>query len=103
VFASVEDGVEALKERVPVDKVEALSGGRANVVDDEVNAIRRAANEGVERARPYLRVRGELEGPAAGREEERLEIGELRRGDAEHARGGVEDGAGRGAVAVERV
>ena len=89
----IEDGVETLKEGVAVDKVKALSGRIANVVDNEVYAIRRAADEGVERARPDLCVRGELERRAAGREEEGLEVGVLRRRDAEQTSGGVEDGA----------
>jgi hypothetical protein len=92
----IEDGVETLKEGVAVDKVEALSGRIANVVDDKVYAIRRAADEGVERARPDLCVRGELERRAASSEEERLEVGVLRRRDAEQTSGGVEDGASCG-------
>jgi hypothetical protein len=89
----IEDGVETLKEGVAVDKVKALSGRIANVVDDEVYAICRAADEGVERARPDLCVRSELERRAAGREEERLEVGVLRGRDAEQTSGGVDDGA----------
>jgi hypothetical protein len=89
----IEDGVETLKESVAVEKIKALSGRIANVVDDEVYAIRRAADEGVERARPDLCVRGELERRATNREEERLEVFVLRRHDAEQTSGGVEDGA----------
>jgi hypothetical protein len=72
-------------------------------VDDEIYVTCCAANEGVERARPDLCVRGEFERRVASGEEERLEVGVLRRGDAEQTRLGVENGASCVAVAVVRV
>jgi hypothetical protein len=89
VLGSVEDRVEAFEECVTVYEVETLSGGCANIMDDEVDVVRRAPDELVECARPNLRVWGELERRAPDREEERLEIGILRRGDAEETVGVV--------------
>ena len=89
MLGSVKDRVEAFEECVTVYKVETLSGRCANVIDDEVDVVPRAADELVERTRPNLRVWGELERRAAGREKERLEIGILRWGDAEETDGGV--------------
>lgn len=72
-------------------------------MDDKVDAVRRTVDERVERARPDLRVRGELERRAAGHEEERLEVGILLRRDAEHARVRVGDGASCVRVTVVRI
>jgi len=72
-------------------------------LDNKVDAVRRTVDEGVERARPYLRVRGELERRAADHEEERLEVGVLLRRDAEQARVRVENGASCVRVTVVRV
>jgi hypothetical protein len=79
----IEHGVKTFEESVAINKVEALAGLIANVLDDEVYAIRRAVDEGVERARPDLCIRGELERRAASREVERLQVGVLHRRDAE--------------------
>lgn len=59
---SVEDRIEPLEERVPVDEVQARARVTANVVDDEVDVISAAANRGVQRARPDLSVRRETVG-----------------------------------------
>jgi len=72
-------------------------------LDDEVDAVRRTVDEGVECTRPDLRVRGELERRAADCEEERLEVGVLLRRDAEQARVRVENGASCVRVTVVRV
>lgn len=69
-------------------------------MDDEIDAVRRAVDEGVERARPDLRVRGELKRRAADHEEERSEVGVLLQRDAEQARVRVENGASRVRVTV---
>ena len=50
-----------LQERIAVDEVEALARVGANVGNNEVVLAGAAANVGVERARPELRVSGELE------------------------------------------
>ena len=52
----IEDGVESLEERVAVDEVEALAGVAADVADDEVDVVRRAADRAVQRTRPDLGV-----------------------------------------------
>jgi hypothetical protein len=101
--SSVEDGVKTLKERIAVDEVEAPSGEFPNVVDDQINIVRFPAEERIERAWPNLRVRGEFERASADSEEERLEVGELRRCNAEEIRLEVNDRPGRVAIAVERV
>ena len=72
-------------------------------MDDKVDAVRRTVDKGVERARPDLRVCGELERRAAGREEERLKVGVLLRRDVEQARVRVENGASCVRVTVVRV
>jgi hypothetical protein len=100
---SVENGIKTLKERIAVDKVEAPSGEFPNVVDDHINIVRFPANEFIERAWPNLRVRGELERASTDSEEERLEVGELRRCNAEELRLEVNDRAGRVTIAVKRV
>lgn len=56
------DGVEPLEERIPVDEVQALARVAANVGDDEVDVASAAADRGVQRARPDLRVRREAVG-----------------------------------------
>jgi hypothetical protein len=101
--SSIKDRVETLEESVAADKVEAPSGGSANIIADKVYVACRTADEGVELARPDLCVRSELECRAASCEEERLEVGVLRRGDAEQTSGGVENGASCSGVALERV
>ena len=62
VLAAVVDGVEALEERVAVDEVEALAGRGADVGDDEVDGVVRAADGAVQGTRPDLGVGGELPG-----------------------------------------
>ena len=44
---AVEDVVEALQERHPVDEVDPAAPDRANVIHDEVDAVRGAADGGV--------------------------------------------------------
>ena len=44
-----EDAVEALQEDLSIDEVEALAGGGADVVDDQVDAARAAADGSVQR------------------------------------------------------
>ena len=55
----VEDGVETLEERVPVDEVEALAGVAADIAHDEVDVVGGAADRAIQRARPDLGVRRE--------------------------------------------
>ena len=101
---SVKNGIKALKKRVAIDEVEPLSyAERPDVVDDEVYASALAADILVERAGPDLRIRCELERPVPDGEEERLEVGVLRRGNSKELRGRVEDCSSSTAVAVKRV
>lgn len=44
----VENGVEALQERLSVDEVEALARGSANRTNDEVDVVSIASDRGVE-------------------------------------------------------
>lgn len=46
----VEHGVEALEPRLAVDEVKTLAAVRANVADDEVDAVRVSTDRGVKRA-----------------------------------------------------
>ena len=101
--SSIEDGIEPLKERVAVDKVEARSGGRTDVVDDEVDIARSPANQRIQRTWPDLSVRGQLERGASCREHQRLKVAILSRSNLEQARGVVEDRSRRRFVPVERV
>lgn len=104
LLPSVKYGVETLKERIAVNKIEPLSYvNRPNVVHDKVYASLLAADKLVERAGPDLRIRCEFERPAADSEEERLEVGVLRRGNSKKLRGRVEDCARSTAVAFERI
>lgn len=59
---SVEYRIEAFKECVAVDEVEARARGGAQVADDEVDAVGIATDRGVEGARPDLCVGRELVG-----------------------------------------
>jgi hypothetical protein len=103
LVGSIIDCVEALKESVAIDKVETRSRGSTNIVDDQVDAARTATNQRTQRARPNLRVRGELECCTPDHEVDRLKASVLRRGEAEQARGSIKDGSSRGFVAVERI
>ncbi len=58
----VEHGIEPLQEREPVDEIEPLALVVADVPDDQIHIVRRAADVRVERQRPRLCVRRELEG-----------------------------------------
>jgi hypothetical protein len=58
---SIEDRIESLKECISVDKVEARSRGRADVVDDKVDIARSPTNQRIQRPWPDLRVGCQLE------------------------------------------
>ena len=58
-LGGVKDTVEALKEALTVDKIKALSGRSADVVDNPIDCTRSAANVAVERSRPDLTVGGQ--------------------------------------------
>jgi hypothetical protein len=60
MVACIEDRIEALKEDIPIDEVEALSSGCPKIRDDQVNVVRRSTNGGVESAGPELSVSRKL-------------------------------------------
>jgi hypothetical protein len=58
----IEDRIEALEEGLTVDEVKTFAGGRAKIIDDEVDAASSTTNVGVERTGPELSVGGQLKG-----------------------------------------
>lgn len=58
----VEHRIEPLQEREPVDEIEPLALVVADVPDDQIHIVRCTADVRVDRPRPRLRVRRELEG-----------------------------------------
>lgn len=48
LVGSIIDRLEALKESVSIDKVEVRSSQSANTVNNQVNAVRTADNEGIQ-------------------------------------------------------
>jgi len=89
------------REREAFDKIEALASEVPNVVNDEVYVVRFAADKPIESAGPDLGVCGEFECLSTDGEEERLEVGILRKGNAEELRTWIEDRASRSAIAVK--
>jgi methyl coenzyme M reductase subunit C-like uncharacterized protein (methanogenesis marker protein 7) len=58
----IKHGVEALKESIAIDKVEAFTTGSANGVDDEIDVADATTYIGVKGTRPDLAIRGESVG-----------------------------------------
>lgn len=61
-IAGIVDGVEALKESIAIDEVEAFTAILTNVTDDKINLVRGSADIAVERTRPYLCIRCQFKG-----------------------------------------
>lgn len=59
-IGGIENRVEALKESVSVDEVQALAAVGSEVGDDQVNVARCASDGGVERTGPQLGIGGQL-------------------------------------------
>jgi len=88
----VEDGIEALEERLAVDEVEALASGCTEAVDDEVHVARRAADSRVEGTGPRLGIGSEHETASGSCEGQRLHISKCRGAELEETRGLVQRG-----------